>query len=102
MEARLAQEIEAGRPSAVLAELAALVEDHPLRERLRVLLVKALYAVGRQADALAAYARARRYLADEVGLEPGPELRAVEAAVLAQDSSLLTAPARFAAAPRCR
>jgi predicted ATPase/DNA-binding SARP family transcriptional activator len=99
VEARLAQEIDAGRPSAVLAELAALVEDHPLRERLRVLLVKALYAVGRQADALAAYAQARRYLADEVGLEPGPELRAVEAAVLAQDSSLLTAPARFAAAP---
>jgi predicted ATPase/DNA-binding SARP family transcriptional activator len=99
VEARLAQELDAGLASAVLAELAALVEEHPLRERLRVLQVKALYAAGRQADALAAYAQARRHLADEVGLEPGPELRAVEAAVLAQDSSLLAAPARPAAAP---
>jgi predicted ATPase/DNA-binding SARP family transcriptional activator len=99
VEARLVQEVDAGLASAVLAELAALVEEHPLRERLRVLLVKALYAVGRQADALAAYAQARRYLADEVGLEPGPELRAVEAAVLAQDSSLSAAPMRSAAAP---
>jgi predicted ATPase/DNA-binding SARP family transcriptional activator len=99
MEARLAQEVDAGRASAVLAELAALVEEHPLRERIRILLVKALYAAGRQADALAAYAQARRYLADEVGLEPGPELRAVEAAVLAQDASLSAAPARSSAAP---
>ncbi|MGH8834630.1 MAG: BTAD domain-containing putative transcriptional regulator, partial [Actinomycetes bacterium] len=99
VEARLAQEVDAGLASAVLAELAALVEEHPLRERLRVLLVTALYAAGRQADALAAYAQARRYLADEVGLEPGPELRAVEAAVLAQDSSLLAAPTRSPAAP---
>lgn len=99
VEARLAAEVDAGLASAALAELAALVEEHPLRERLRVLLVKALYAAGRQADALAAYAQARRYLADDVGLEPGPELRAVEAAVLAQDSSLLAAPTRAAAAP---
>jgi predicted ATPase/DNA-binding SARP family transcriptional activator len=99
VEARLAQEVDAGPASGVLAELAALVEEHPLRERLRVLLVKALYAAGRQADALAAYAQARRYLANEVGLEPGPELRAVEAAVLAQDSALLVTPTRSAAAP---
>ena len=99
VEARLAQELDAGLGATVLAELAVLVDEHPLRERLRVLQVKALYAAGRQADALAAYARARRYLADEVGLEPGPELRAVEAAVLAQDSSLFAAPARPAAAP---
>jgi predicted ATPase/DNA-binding SARP family transcriptional activator len=99
VEARFAQEVDAGLASAVLAELAALVEEHPLRERLRVLLIKALYAAGRQADALAAYTQARHYLADEVGLEPGPELRAVEAAVLAQDSSLSVAPVRSAAAP---
>ena len=98
MEARLAQEVDAGRES-VLAEIAALVEEHPLRERIRILLVKALYAAGRQADALASYAQARRYLAEEVGLEPGPELRAVEAAVLAQDASLSAAPARSPAAP---
>jgi predicted ATPase/DNA-binding SARP family transcriptional activator len=99
VEARLAQEVDAGQARAVVAELAALVEEHPLRERLRVLLVKALYAAGRQADALAAYAQARRHLADEVGLAPGPELRAVEAAVLTQDSSLVAAPTRSAAAP---
>ncbi|MEV0289662.1 MULTISPECIES: BTAD domain-containing putative transcriptional regulator [unclassified Kribbella] len=98
-EERLAQEVDAGQASAVVAELAALVQEHPLRERFRVLMVKALYASGRQADALAAYAQARRDLADEVGLEPGPELRAVEAAVLAQDSSLVPAPIRSAAAP---
>jgi DNA-binding SARP family transcriptional activator len=79
IEEHLAQKVDTGLASAVLAELAALVDEYPLRERLRVLLIKALYAVGRQADALAAYAQARRYLADEVGLEPGPELRAVEA-----------------------
>jgi DNA-binding SARP family transcriptional activator len=99
VEARLAQQVDAGPAATLLAELAALVEEHPLRERLRVLQVRALYAAGRQADALAAYTQARRYLADEVGLEPGPELRAVEAAVLAQDSSLLPAPIRSAAAP---
>ena len=99
VEACLAQDVDAGRGSEVLAELSALVEDHPLREGLRVLLVKALYAAGRQADALAAYTQARRYLADEVGLEPGPELRAVEAAVLAQDPTLMPAPTRTAAPP---
>ncbi len=99
VEACLAQAVDAGRGSEVLAELSALVEDHPLREGLHVLLVKALYAAGRQADALAAYTRARRYLADEVGLEPGPELRAVEAAVLAQDPTLMAAPTRTAAPP---
>ena len=99
LESRLTQDIDAGLASLVVGEIGALVEDHPLRERLRVLLVKALYATGRQAEALEAYAQARRYLVDEVGLEPGAELRAVEAAVLAQDSTLVPAPPRPAAAP---
>jgi predicted ATPase/DNA-binding SARP family transcriptional activator len=99
LESRLADDIEAGLASAAVAELTALVEQHPLRERLRVLLVKALYAAGRQADALSAYTQARHYLLDEVGLEPGPELRAVEAAVLAQDPSLAATPPRPAASP---
>ncbi len=99
LESRLTQDIDAGLASLVVGETGALVEEHPLRERLRVLLVKALYAAGRQAEALEAYAQARRYLVDEVGLEPGAELRAVEAAVLAQDSTLLPTPPRPAAAP---
>ncbi len=99
LEARLTQDIDAGLASLVIGEIGALVEEHPLRERWRVLLVKALYAAGRQAEALEAYAQARRYLVDEVGLEPGAELRAVEAAVLAQDPTLVPAPPRPAAAP---
>ena len=99
LESRLTQDIDAGLGSLVIGEISALVEEHPLRERLRVLLIKALYAAGRQAEALEAYARARRYLIDEVGLEPGAELRAVEAAVLSQDSTLVPAPYRPAAAP---
>ena len=70
LESRLTLDIDAGFASLVIGELGALVEEHPLRERLRVLLVRALYAAGRQAEALQAYAQARRYLVDEVGLEP--------------------------------
>ena len=99
LESRLAQDIDAGLSSAVIAELTALVDEHPFRERLRVLLIKALYATGRQAEALQAYAHARRCLIDELGLEPGPELRATEAAVLAHDPALDVAPARPGAAP---
>jgi predicted ATPase/DNA-binding SARP family transcriptional activator len=99
LESRLTQDIDAGLASLVIGELGALVEEYPLRERLRVLLIKALYATGRQAEALDAYAQARRYLVDEVGVEPGAELRAVEAAVLAQDSTLVPAAPRPAAAP---
>ena len=99
LEFRLTQDLAAGLASAVIAELRALVEEHPLRERPRVLLVKALYANGRQVEALEAYAQARGYLVDEVGIEPGPELRAVHAAVLAQDPTLVPAPLRPAAPP---
>jgi predicted ATPase/DNA-binding SARP family transcriptional activator len=99
LEFRLTQDLDAGLASAVIAELRALVEEHPLRERLRVLLVRALYANGRQVEALEAYAQARSYLVDEVGIEPGPELRAVLAAVLAQDPTLVPAPHRPAATP---
>jgi predicted ATPase/DNA-binding SARP family transcriptional activator len=99
LESRLTQDIDAGLASLVIGELGAFVEEYPFRERFRVLLIKALYATGRQAEALDAYARARRYLVDEVGVEPGAELRAVEAAVLAHDSTLVPAAPRPAAAP---
>ena len=77
-----------GDTSSLVAELGRLVEAHPLRERLRGLLMLALYRSGRQAAALAAYQQGRRMLAEELGLEPGPELRALEEAILRQDDAL--------------
>jgi predicted ATPase len=72
----------------VLGELTALVGEHPLRERLRAHLMLALYRAGRQADALAAYRDARGVLSDELGLDPSPELRELERAILRHDSAL--------------
>ncbi len=72
--------------------------DHPLRERLRAQLMLALYRSGRQAEALHAYRAARRELADELGLEPGEELRRLEQAILQQDPDL-EAPQRPRRAP---
>jgi predicted ATPase len=70
-------------------ELEALVAEHPLRERLHAALMLALYRAGRQADALDAYLAARRTLVDELGVEPGPVLRDLHAAILRQDGSLV-------------
>ena len=70
-----------------LAELERLVAEHPLRERLRGLLMLGFYRGGRQAEALEAYAGVRQAL-DELGLEPGAELRALQGAVLRQDATL--------------
>jgi predicted ATPase/DNA-binding SARP family transcriptional activator len=64
------------------ADLEALVAAHPLRERLRGQYMRALCAVGRQADALGTFEKARRTLAEELGVDPSPELRAVHLAVL--------------------
>jgi DNA-binding CsgD family transcriptional regulator/tetratricopeptide (TPR) repeat protein len=77
-----------GRHAEAAAELEAMVEARPLRERRWGQLIVAAYRCGRQADALRAYQRCRTMLAGELGLEPGPELRRLEAAVLAQDLSL--------------
>jgi DNA-binding SARP family transcriptional activator len=91
-ERRLEAEIERGRHADVLPEVDALVREHPLREHPWRLLMLALYRSGRQADALAAYREARERLVEELGIEPGPALRELEQAVLAQDPGL--APAR--------
>ncbi|WP_169984413.1 BTAD domain-containing putative transcriptional regulator [Microbispora sp. H10836] len=72
----------------VVGELEALVAAHPLREGLWELLARTLYALGRQADALEALRTARARLADELGLDPGPALRRLEEAILAQDPAL--------------
>src|SRR5215470_5727705 len=77
-----------GRHAEAATELEAMVAARPLRERRWEQLILATYRCGRQADALRAYQRCRTVLAEELGLEPGPELRRLEAAVLAQDSSL--------------
>ncbi|WP_155360046.1 AfsR/SARP family transcriptional regulator [Acrocarpospora macrocephala] len=87
-EARLAL----GDTGSSIADLERLVEAHPYRERLWGLLAMALYRAGRQADALAALRRARARLAEDLGLEPGPELRRVEQAVFDQSVTLEAQP----------
>ncbi len=80
--------IRGGRHPEAVAELEHLVGLHPLRERLWVLLARALYVAQRQGEALAALRRAREHLADELGVDPGHELRRVEELVLRQDPGL--------------
>jgi predicted ATPase/DNA-binding SARP family transcriptional activator len=87
LEARIEDDLEAGRHTALTAELEALVAAHPHRERLRAQQMLALYRAGRQADALAAYRDARAAL-DELGLEPSAELRSLEQQILRQDPSI--------------
>ncbi len=82
VEGRAEADIELGLHAEVAGELEQLVAEYPVRERLWWLLVLALYRGERQADALAAYRRAREMLAGELGLEPGEELRRLEEAVL--------------------
>jgi len=91
VEDRVAADLATRAGAELVAELEILTTQHPWRERLWVQLMTALFRAGRQADALEAYRRARRVLDEELGLEPGPELRETEARVLAQDESLLGA-----------
>ena len=77
-----------GRAAEIIGELEAAVADAPLRERRWGQLMLALYRAGRQGEALGAYQRARALLADELGVDPGPDLRRLEAAIVAQDVSL--------------
>ena len=92
-EHQLVARMDLGAAGEVVGELEALVALHPLRERLWALLITALYRDGRQADALAAYRRVREQMVDELGIDPGPELQALEQQVLLHDR-LLDAPAR--------
>src|SRR6201992_3015314 len=79
-----------GRAAEIIGELEAAVADAPLRERRWGQLMLALYRAGRQGEDLGAYQRARALLADELGVDPGPELRRLEAAIVVQDSALET------------
>ncbi|MBL7498552.1 winged helix-turn-helix domain-containing protein, partial [Frankia sp. CN7] len=93
-EARL----ELGEHSLLAAELGDLVAENPLRERLRAAHIRALYRAGRQTEALDSYEDLRRRLGDELGLDPSPDLAALQRAILRQDPSLL-APAPPPAEP---
>jgi len=90
--ARLGAELHLGGAGAVTAELSALVVEHPLHEPLAGLLALALYRAGRVADALAQMARLRRALADELGVNLGPESARLELRLLRQDPTLLPTP----------
>jgi DNA-binding SARP family transcriptional activator len=92
VEQRIEADLALGRHSRVVAELEGHVAEHPLRERLRWLLMLALYRCGRRAEALEVYRAGRRLTVDELGLESGPALRELEAQILA-DAPELSAPA---------
>lgn len=90
--------LELGEHSLLVGELGDLVARHPLRERLRAVHLRALYRTGRQSEALAGYAELREHLADELGLDPSPQLVALHEAILKHDPALdAVAPAATAA-----
>lgn len=91
LETRLDLDLELGHHAEAVSELTALTAAHPLRERLRELLMLALYRSGRQAEALAVYADTRRLLADELGVDPRPELAELQQRILRADSELARA-----------
>ena len=95
VQARLAL----GQHTEVIGELEALIEEHPYREGLRAQLMLALYRADRQADALQAYQDARNRLVEELGIEPGERLRALESAILAHDPALAQPAVVVAAEP---
>lgn len=103
VEDRLEAELMLGRHRELVPELEALVREHPHRERLLGQLMLALYRCGRHADALDAFRRGREALAEELGLEPGLELRALQQRILEHDPGLkLEAPSSPVSEARLR
>ncbi|WP_441250459.1 AfsR/SARP family transcriptional regulator [Kitasatospora sp. McL0602] len=92
-EERCTTALDIGLHAEVVAELSTLAAEHPLRERIRELLMLALYRCGRQAESLGVYADTRRLLIDELGVEPGSALASMHSRILAADPTLIPAPA---------
>ena len=91
-EERIDAELALGKAEELVGELEQLIARAPFRERLRGQLMLSLYRTGRQADALEAYRAARETFVEELAIEPGSELRALERAILRQDGSLAREP----------
>jgi YVTN family beta-propeller protein len=102
LEDHIEAELSLGRQAHAIETLERLVSRHPYRERSRALLMLALYRSGRQADALDAYRDARRALVDDLGIEPGQQLRELHEAILAQDPAIEGARGAELAAPAAR
>ncbi|MDT0458873.1 BTAD domain-containing putative transcriptional regulator [Streptomyces sp. DSM 41527] len=88
VEERIEADLELGRHADLVTELAGLVAEFPLRERLRARLMLALYRCGRQAEALAVFDETRRILRDGLGVDPGPDVQKLHARILRSDPSL--------------
>jgi predicted ATPase/DNA-binding SARP family transcriptional activator len=88
LEDRAETQLALGEHAALISELTGLLAAHPLRERLRAVQLRALYRAGRPAEALDSYAAFRAHLAEELGLDPGPELAALQVAILRRDPAL--------------
>jgi len=99
VEDRVEADLALGRARELVGELRDLVTRHPLRERLRGQLMRALYRSGRQAEALEAYHEFRRHLSEELGLEAGPPIQQLELAILARDPTLDLPAGQAASAP---
>lgn len=93
-EAKAEADLGLGRSDRVVAELPPLLSAYPFRERARAMLMLALYRLGCRADALAVYRDGHRLMVTELGMEPGPPLRALHQHILADDPHLLAHPAR--------
>jgi len=106
IEKKMDADLALGRHAELIAELEALLAEHPLRERFRAQLMRALYRAGRQAEALQVYQNGRTVLRDELGLDPSEELQDLQRAILAHDPSLAAPPrvarVRPTAEPRLR
>lgn len=88
LEEQIEADLALGRHAGLVSDLTDLLSDNPYRERLYAQLMLALYRSGRQAEALAAYQRAKAKLNDELGIDPGPDLRHLHTAILRQDAAL--------------